>query len=999
MLLVYTGPSPGVARDVFVSASLVSLVLALALPLGARWRHARDPGRQARLVEDLAPDLRGRLVTAAERLDGPRPGESEVLLARARNRAAHAVRSVPREQVHPARLHRRLLAADLVAALLAVLLGTVGPLGPVDAVARLLRTGAGTQVEAPASPGDVQVATALVGDIVLRYLYPAYTRLDPVVVANSTGEVHGPPGTRVEIQARTGEAWDAARLQTDLGEEKALLVAVLAAGRDVTTGFQVSKNGTWTLLLERSGEEGRSPAYPIVVEPDLPPEVLVEAPTGALEVAWDQPLPLRFTARDDYGIVRVDAVAARGNQPTTRNVTTPLDPSARLEGALRLSPRDLGLRPGDDAVLKLLAWDNDDVSGSKAGESRALHLRVMGPQGQSLRRARLVRELRDVLLVLLADHLEQDPPWASQPLVDDSPNPDGSVEPVSIPLNRPARGEVARLGEALAARVEPLEELVRRTWDGFDAETFEGTVVSAVRKDQTTLAAFLRSVGEPGSEEAITEDDTRTLVTLRNQAVRSLEQGILTLDDVVRMMAMAELTDLAKQVAKEATDLADRKDASAPELLARLDRLERSLERLRRAAEDLSAGEVAEFVNSRVADSENLLDEIRKAIAEGRMDEARELMDRLARQLQELSQHLQDMSASKGQASEDLARQLEALQQGLAALEKEERDLAGLTADLQQRFGGDVQALADRWEELRKRAEALAGRLEGMAERMAHDPNRRELEARLGQDAAENARNLEGALSARDLARARERAEETEWSTRRLRDLSARLDEQYRSFDQPRPDDPDLARDQREATAEAEALRRALDELDRRLSSASPQMRQAAEELADRQRDVRERTASAAQQAEQLAGELPMNAPGLAEAVRGAEGEMQRAEDDLRDARPTTAEGAQRLAADKLAEAQRALQRARDDARDMARFAQGQGEEGEEQASKGKGQERGDRQGRDGSLQPEEWDLPAPGEFRTPEAYRKALLEGMSADVPQEFEALKRRYYEELVRQ
>ena len=44
-------------------------------------------------------------------------------------------------------------------------------------------------------------------------------------------------------------------------------------------------------------------------------------------------------------------------------------------------------------------------------------------------------------------------------------------------------------------------------------------------------------------------------------------------------------------------------------------------------------------------------------------------------------------------------------------------------------------------------------------------------------------------------------------------------------------------------------------------------------------------------------------------------------------------------------------------------------------------------------------EIPAPEAFETPEQYRRQLLEGMEGDVPDEFEALKRRYYEELVRQ
>ena len=44
-------------------------------------------------------------------------------------------------------------------------------------------------------------------------------------------------------------------------------------------------------------------------------------------------------------------------------------------------------------------------------------------------------------------------------------------------------------------------------------------------------------------------------------------------------------------------------------------------------------------------------------------------------------------------------------------------------------------------------------------------------------------------------------------------------------------------------------------------------------------------------------------------------------------------------------------------------------------------------------------EIPAPESFQTPEAYRRALLEGMEAEVPDEYRALKQRYYEELVRQ
>jgi hypothetical protein len=65
------------------------------------------------------------------------------------------------------------------------------------------------------------------------------------------------------------------------------------------------------------------------------------------------------------------------------------------------------------------------------------------------------------------------------------------------------------------------------------------------------------------------------------------------------------------------------------------------------------------------------------------------------------------------------------------------------------------------------------------------------------------------------------------------------------------------------------------------------------------------------------------------------------------------------------------------------------GESGDEDGGGGEG----DQEGRD------DVQIPLPADFRTPEEYRKALLEGMRGDVPEEYRALNRRYYEELVRQ
>jgi hypothetical protein len=75
----------------------------------------------------------------------------------------------------------------------------------------------------------------------------------------------------------------------------------------------------------------------------------------------------------------------------------------------------------------------------------------------------------------------------------------------------------------------------------------------------------------------------------------------------------------------------------------------------------------------------------------------------------------------------------------------------------------------------------------------------------------------------------------------------------------------------------------------------------------------------------------------------------------------------------------------------------------QEMSGGGGGEEGEDQQGGNAGETSEQefgsFQLPEPEAFMTPEAYRRALLDGMAGNVPEEYRAMKRRYYEELVHQ
>ena len=107
---------------------------------------------------------------------------------------------------------------------------------------------------------------------------------------------------------------------------------------------------------------------------------------------------------------------------------------------------------------------------------------------------------------------------------------------------------------------------------------------------------------------------------------------------------------------------------------------------------------------------------------------------------------------------------------------------------------------------------------------------------------------------------------------------------------------------------------------------------------------------------------------------------------------PIHDQGYQRYAAGQVAEVRRVLERQQQEAQQMQQAMQAMRGQGSEQ--------RGGKGGNDPqAAQNHQIEIPAPESFQTPEAYRRALLEGMEAEVPDEYRALKQRYYEDLVPQ
>lgn len=935
-----------------------------AAPIAVGWRSAGDPLRQARLVEAIIPDLRGRLMVAVARLAAPAGPESPAMLGLVVQRASARIATAPPSRVHPPRAVIRPAFMAFVAWFVAAVVLVFSPLGPTGTAAWWLQGVLGAALGARSDVAD-EGETARVGDLVLRYVYPTYTGLDPHVVTNGTGDAHGPPGTIVEVTARSGDPIDTAAIVAY--DDPALEAEVAAGGRGLTGQFTIGHDeGAWRILTWRGAEAAQSRRFRVIPEPDLPPEVQLDAAAATLEVAVDESIGLIWRARDDYGVSRV-VIEVNGAEKGGA-LSRPLDRQAEVDGRAGVRPMDLGLAAGDRVTLDIAAWDNDAISGSKVGRSHTIEIVVLGKNGLDAAADARQLQLRTLMIEALAPFLVE--PW-----------PPGTTS-----------GAMAAWGKTAGDRYRPITSWFETTWGDRHPrsrqEQLEVKLQGNVTAEGAKLVTFTQVAFNPGSAEAAKADDVATAEKMRDDAIVGLENAILLLDRMIQAAALERVQETAKtlgEVAREVkASLHD--DMSAQEMLTRLDKMARTLKELDELASKLGESGLKEFVNQRDQEMTSLMDQIRTAIAEGRMDDAKAMMERLADQLDELAKGVEEQTQAHQQQESDEAKRAKELVSKLDSLEKEQRELQRQTQEISDK--GD-QAGAERaakaWEELDQMALDHVASAE--AYRTGLDAAKRVFnEVERAQNGVARSSHLKDAIAARDLRGARRAVSEAVQAWQ-YAEFTREMEAESRGGHLPGPGAGALSAMQ----DQLEAISAKLDQLEQQASKTDPATQQQAQQLKDRQDALQKKLDEAKGEAEQVAKGMSIKPEGMAENLGEAGEAMQQAGEDLGSGQPMPAAGSEGSAAQRIHEAKDSLEQAMRDQAASSPSGRGGKEQGQ---GEGEGkQQEGDDEGN----APDDIEIPNAMDFRTPEQYREELIEGMQGDVPDEYSALKKRYYEELV--
>jgi hypothetical protein len=1014
-VLLATGTlRPALVRPLVLTAALLELAAAVAWGVRELLRGAWSQEAAARTVARDAPALRSDLVSSVEleraREEITRRGDYSVALVDAHiDRTAAAVRGIDLRSVLPDRLARR--GAFALLAVAALHLVAVAAFG-----GKFLR-GYGRVLAGDPAGALAPALDPITGDIELSYAYPAYMRREPAVITGTGGEVRAPKGTDVRLKTRADRAVKAAEIviaftavppsvppspqpsppaseSSSTAPATRTYALAVTNDRDLEGRLSVVEGGSYRFrFLDAKGRViAEGPPIPIVLEPDLFPEVKILSPPSELEVEVQAPVKVEWQASDDFGLGTLALVTKTPSGPEKRRPLRTFDSSRRDGGSFLLDLAPEKLSEGEKLLYWVEVTDNDTVSGPKRAASATQTVKIYSEAEH--RRAILDEAKRhwEELVRVLADRLEL------------------------FAAGRAESPERLPLAETLDARVREVHEKLRETAARLRKEkaappeigTALANVAASVRlaeqratSARQTLSRSLRLRIPPD------QGLRRHIDRMDAQLDGALEKGILYLESLLDKRRAEDLVHLAKDLAAKRRDLAGLlekyKDAPSEEakkeVLAQIARMKERMQEMMARMSELAKGFNDEHMNQEalqeLAKSGNVmsgLEKVEDLLAKGDVEGAMKELDQLGNEMEKMLSGLQQTAGMPDEKAQELMKEMLAFKKSLEDVQAEQQRVAKQTDALKGEYRKkmaermkDAAEKAKRLEQLAKEArEELAKSEPGVSLRAEGDFAHSE----------EGLKNLERALGMRDFDAALDSVKNAMPAMQRLAmslEEDAAMAERYQELTGK---DPGRIREAEQhamnALPKAAQVREELEKLfpdPRQVMSQKEQQRLG--ELSKEQSRLEQKAGELQQQLGQLMEQAPIFPPSASGQLGESRGHMGQAAMELGQRNPQRGHGEQELAMDALERFQKGLEQ-------MAK--QGGGGPGGQGFPFPFAEQGGGQSGDGHEPSQEKVEIPGAEAHKVPEEFRKDLLDAMRQGAPERYEGEVKRYYEELVK-
>jgi hypothetical protein len=530
----------------------------------------------------------------------------------------------------------------------------------------------------------------------LTLIPPEYTRLPRE--STEGGLIEALKGTLVSIEAETTKPVVEGRIMVDGNE-----LTLETKGTRLTGSMLVLNHGSYALrVTDELGFENKDPTrYRINLLADKYPEAEIINPEGDVEIVGNEIVPIVYTARDDFGITSVNLIFRIGETERTINLKNGAAGASLAPQTFKWDLGSLALNSGDRVTYRLEVWDNDTVSGPKAGYSGSFTISVRDERQRIVSEALEAERISEAILNLLGDQLEE-----------------------------------KKDREALSRRLKELSERLEKHLERMknDPERFE---LEALKRNLDSL--------------------NRRIMQETNETVtQELERLTLLADEISKRARMNELEAMARELRNRQRRLVDAlrdlKGSVNREALEKamqeLKKLQELLQSVMEALSKMTAQLPDEFINSQefadldFTDLAGDFDEIQQKLMEGDVAGALEAAQRLLQALTEMMAALQRAGARSAAGSANQLQSEMSSQAGeLDRILREQKQVLESTEEVDR----ETQRLVEG--EVEKRLSQLLSRFQEILNKLSLAP---------GFGEREIVEELQGLLEKRQIERFRE---------------------------------------------------------------------------------------------------------------------------------------------------------------------------------------------------------------------------------------------------
>lgn len=807
---------------------------------------------------------------------------------------------------------------------------------------------------------DVSVT---IGDIQVRYDFPEYTRMTPITIPNSNGEVHAPQGTKISIKARTLERFEAVQIEINGVRQP----ATLNFGREVVAEFELNTEGTYRFLFFDGERQLPSQEFAMVFDEDDPPVASLEI--KRTQIPSNRSVSITWNATDDFGLERVVLEVTSGGKTRDIMLRKPKENRLKLGAKIRRSIEELGLKGGDTATLRLVAYDNqaplnqtqstaEGEPFGKMGVSEPIEIQILTPQLSAEQMKQLNKKLRTELVLIVAEYL---------------------VEATPTQVN------VYNWSQSAMKRYDAIKSVTDEAWSDGWPTYLSAELIAKVYSDSASMFRFVRTtyssdrLGDPKPE------DLEYFTEAYTKHIAQLEQTIFIIDRMLRQVAFREVGQSSKSLTRSAQRFSeiDFSSKSKQELLNSLSRIQKDLQKIDDAVEDLNGYLLKEFVEDRSVEISKMQSVLRDQLAAENLDAARNTTEQFSQSVNQFAEGVSEILERMKAEEDEMEQEMESLIEKLEELD--ERQRAQMEELAQARQNDPVaQELASLWKEIEAQAVLARDSSQRIVEGIRDGRGFRYTSIRHLERLGEKMTSLYGSVVTRNLEDVSDTLMSSGMRLKRVENVLSNESTRSRTALDPVP--TTLSAMEQEYSVVVKALLRIQELLESETLSkaqSNPQLMEAAQDMALRQAQLQQEMMGLLPKVQEMEQQMPTATGEATDFAMQAGKSMDDAKQFLEGGMAMAGESLQFQSSARIQDTIEALKQA---AAQMQQMQQ----QTEQMAGGGEG---------DSEMMSSDVEIPPVKPRVSPEEYRKMLLEGMQGGVPQEYETLKKKYYEELVAQ